>query len=173
MELETPVALVIGANKGIGKAIARGLVMRGILVNLGARDVERGRQAAEELGAAGTVSFLSLDVLDEGSIAVAVQEIATRYGRLDILVNNAGISGQIKLPSEYTSADIRTVYATNVFAVVDVINAFLPLLQRSSAGRIVNVMGLSRRRRSVGWETSHGLFKLKDSFERVDRALCA
>lgn len=146
---ETKVALVTGANKGIGKAIARGLAQKGMTVLLGARDLERGMQAAEELSSNATVRFLQLDVTDEASVHAAAQEIAMRYGKLDVLVNNAGISGSGARPSEETVEDLQNVYNTNVFAVVRVTNALLPLLRLSPAGRIVNVTSL---RGSIGDE---------------------
>lgn len=146
---ETKVALVTGANKGIGKAIVRGLAQKGMTVLLGARDPERGMQAAEELSSNGTVHFLQLDVTDEASVRAAAQEVATRYGKLDVLVNNAGISGSGARPSEETVEDLQNVYNTNVFAVVRVTNALLPLLRLSPAGRIVNISSL---RGSIGDE---------------------
>jgi NAD(P)-dependent dehydrogenase (short-subunit alcohol dehydrogenase family) len=130
------IALVTGANKGIGKEIARQLLAEDILVLIGSRDSARGQAAAEELGTRSVV----LDVTDQASVEAAAKLVEDEYGRLDILVNNAGITaaGQGK-PSE-TSADVvRTVYDTNVFGVVRVTNAFIPLLRRSSAPRIVNV----------------------------------
>ncbi len=148
----TTVALVTGANKGIGKAIARGLARQGITVLLGARNAERGMQAAADLSSDGTVHFLVLDVTDEGSIHAAVQEIAERYGKLDILINNAGIALGVTSPSEETVQNIRAVYETNVFAVVAVTNACLPLLRLSRAGRIVNVTSL---RGSLGDEGAY------------------
>nr|AEE65483.1 short-chain dehydrogenase/reductase SDR [uncultured bacterium BAC AB649/1850] len=139
--MSAAVALVTGANKGIGREIARQLGRHGAVVLLGARDEERGKRAAEELTAEGlTVSPLPLDVTDAGQIAAAAAEITRRHGRLDILVNNAGVAGRDDgTPSGTTVADLREVYDTNVFAVVAVTNAMLPLLRRSPAGRIVNV----------------------------------
>ncbi len=139
---ETKVALVTGANKGIGKAIVRGLAQKGMTVLLGARNPERGIQAARELSNDGTVLFLQLDVTDEASVQAAAREIAARYGRLDVLVNNAGIGLGASRPGEETVQNMRMVYETNVFAVVAVTNALLPLLRLSRAGRIVNVTSL-------------------------------
>ncbi|MEU0789351.1 SDR family NAD(P)-dependent oxidoreductase [Amycolatopsis sp. NPDC005961] len=133
-------ALVTGGNKGIGKAIAAGLVRRGFTVYSGARDERRGEAAAAEIGA----RFVRLDVLSDEDVENAVREI----GELDVLVNNAGInSGGYGKPSEETAEAFRLVYETNVFAVVRVTNAFLPLLRRSPAGRIVNV---TSKRGSIG-----------------------
>ena len=136
------VALVTGANKGIGKAIARGLAQKGMTVLLGARNPERGRQAAQELSADGMVRFLLFDVTDEVSIKAAAEEIARRYGKLDVLVNNAGTNVGRQRPSEVTAVSMREVYETNVFGVVAVTYAMLPLLRQSPAGRIVNISSL-------------------------------
>lgn len=138
----TTVALVTGANKGIGKAIARGLAQKGMTVLLGARNPERGMQAARELSADGTVLFLQLDVTNEASINAAAKEIARYYGKLDVLVNNAGTNVGRQQPSEVTAASMREVYETNVFGVVAVTHAMLPLLRQSPAGRIVNISSL-------------------------------
>jgi NAD(P)-dependent dehydrogenase (short-subunit alcohol dehydrogenase family) len=139
------IALVTGANKGIGKAIVQGLARDGFIVYLGARNPERGRTAAAELQADGAVHFAQLDVLDSASVQAAAQAIASEAGRLDVLVNNAGF----RTPAEEIAEDMRTVYETNVFAVVRVTNAFMPLLLRSDAGRIVNV---TSKRGSIGEE---------------------
>ncbi|TDQ01169.1 SDR family oxidoreductase [Labedaea rhizosphaerae] len=126
------IALVTGANKGIGKEIARGLARLGHTVLVGARDTTRGKEAVAELEGDGDVRLQQLDVTDAESIAAAAQSIENEFGRLDVLVNNAGILSM-------THDDLRPIYETNVFGVVDVTNALLPLLRRSSAGRIVNV----------------------------------
>ncbi|GHF39904.1 NAD(P)-dependent dehydrogenase (short-subunit alcohol dehydrogenase family) [Amycolatopsis bartoniae] len=126
-------ALVTGANKGIGKEIARALLAAGCTVLLGSRDAERGQRAVDELG--GGARLLVLDVTGEDSIAAA----ASRVERLDILVNNAGISVGAGTPAEATADELRRMYETNVFGVLAVTNAFLPLLRRSAHPRIVNV----------------------------------
>ena len=137
------IALVTGANKGIGKAIVQGLARDGFIVYLGARNPDRGRAAAAELAADGDVRFVQLDVTDAASVSAAAQTIESEVGRLDVLVNNAGISSapgsRFRAPAEENAENIRTVYETNVFAVVTVTNSFIPLLLRSDAGRIVNV----------------------------------
>jgi NAD(P)-dependent dehydrogenase (short-subunit alcohol dehydrogenase family) len=135
------IVLITGANKGLGFEIARQLGEQGAIVLLSARDEVRGKQAADSLTARGlSVVPLRIDVTDSASIASAAREIGQRYGRLDILVNNAGITGSFKgLPSEVTPDQLREVYDTNVFGVVAVTNAMLPLLRRSAAGRIVNM----------------------------------
>jgi NAD(P)-dependent dehydrogenase (short-subunit alcohol dehydrogenase family) len=138
----TSIAFITGANKGIGFATARQLGELGWIVLVGSRDEINGRQAERELRDSGVEArFVPLDVTDEASIAAAAQWIEAEYGRLDALVNNAGIargdwSGR---PSETTLATLREVYETNVFGVVAVTNAMLPLLRTAPAARIVNV----------------------------------
>jgi NAD(P)-dependent dehydrogenase (short-subunit alcohol dehydrogenase family) len=138
---EQRVALVTGANKGIGFAIARGLLEQGIVVYLGARDAARGERAAAALAHAGPgARFVHLDVTDSASIAAAAGSIDREQSLLDILVNNAGIVVQpVHSPSQTPVSDMRQTYETNVFGVVAVTNAMLPLLRRSRAGRIVNL----------------------------------
>ncbi|SIR05402.1 SDR family oxidoreductase [Micromonospora avicenniae] len=136
------IALVTGANKGIGYATARQLGERGMTVLVGARDATRGRDAEGKLRGDGVdARFVSLDVTDEASCAAAAELVEREYGHLDVLVNNAGIvrADGSALPSETTVATLREVYETNVFGVVAVTNAFLPLLRNAPAARIVNV----------------------------------
>jgi NAD(P)-dependent dehydrogenase (short-subunit alcohol dehydrogenase family) len=150
MSTKAKIALITGANKGIGYAIAKGLVRAGFTVMLGARDIQRGTHAAAQLASEGDVRFIQLDVTDEASVQTAAQKIAADFGRLDVLVNNAGIASdgtRFRKPSEETAAGIRTVFETNVFAVVTITNAFLPLLRNAPAGRIVNV---TSKRGSIG-----------------------
>jgi NAD(P)-dependent dehydrogenase (short-subunit alcohol dehydrogenase family) len=123
--------LITGANKGLGFATARQLAVAGHQVWIGARDVTRGRQAADALDA----RFVQLDVTNDRSVAEAVKTV----GSLDVLVNNAGISGGRISPSEATADNMRTVYETNVFGPVRVLHAFLPLLEKSPAPVVVNV----------------------------------
>ncbi|MBV8931841.1 MAG: SDR family oxidoreductase [Kutzneria sp.] len=151
----TSVALVTGANKGIGREIARGLATRGCTVLGSARDERRGRAAVAELNADGRdVRFVQLDVTDERSIAAAARGISEEFGRLDVLVNNAGVVEQPYDTSGPVSvAAMRAVYETNVFGVVAVTDTMLPLLRRSDAGRIVNV---SSRLGSLTAHTSPG-----------------
>jgi len=138
----TTIALITGANKGIGFATAQLLAGRGMTVLLGARDADRGQQAEQALReAGGQARFVLLDVTDEKTAGQAAAWIEAEYGRLDVLVNNAGIArgdghGQ---PSETTAGTLREVFETNVFGVVAVTNAMLPLLRRAPAARIVNV----------------------------------
>jgi NAD(P)-dependent dehydrogenase (short-subunit alcohol dehydrogenase family) len=134
------VAIVTGANKGIGKEVARQLAQAGLTVLLGSRDERRGTAAAEELAASGVVVRpLQLDVTDAASIAAAHDRVVNEFGRLDVLVNNAAYSGGINKPSRVNVEIMRRVLETNVLGIVAVTNAFLPLLRQSPAPRIVNV----------------------------------
>ncbi|AUY52714.1 SDR family oxidoreductase [Streptomyces sp. CB01881] len=136
----SPVALVTGANKGIGFAVARELGLLGGTVYLGTRDAARGESAGRALRAEGIdARVLALDVTDDASVARAAGRLAGEVERLDVLVNNAGVAGPEVLPSETPVAEVRAAYETNVFGVVRVTNAVLPLLRRSPAGRIVNM----------------------------------
>ncbi|MFI6526793.1 SDR family oxidoreductase [Streptomyces uncialis] len=135
------IALITGANKGMGFETARQLGELGGVVLVGARDEGRGKRAADALVDRGVTAVpLRLDVTDPASVAAAAAEVERRYGRLDVLVNNAGVAGGFTgAPSAATAADMREVYETNVFGVVTVTHAMLPLLRRSAAGRIVNM----------------------------------
>jgi NAD(P)-dependent dehydrogenase (short-subunit alcohol dehydrogenase family) len=126
--------LITGANKGLGHEAARQLLAAGHDVWVGARDRERGRAAAEKLGA----RFVQLDVTDDASVAAATAAVGAAGG-LDVLVNNAGISGGRIPPSEVTPDDMRRVLETNVVGIVRVTQAFVPLLERSANPVIVNV----------------------------------
>ncbi|SCF30540.1 NADP-dependent 3-hydroxy acid dehydrogenase YdfG [Micromonospora chaiyaphumensis] len=140
--MTTTIALVTGANKGIGLATARQLGARGMTVLVGARDAARGRDAADKLRAEGAEArSVPLDVTDAASVAAVAGLVEREYGHLDVLVNNAGIirADGAGLPSETTLDSLREVYETNVFGVVAVTNALLPLLRRAPAARIVNV----------------------------------
>jgi NAD(P)-dependent dehydrogenase (short-subunit alcohol dehydrogenase family) len=139
----THIAFITGANKGIGFETARLLGARGMTVLVGSRDGDRGRQAEQTLRDAGADAHaVPLDVTDEATVRRAAQWVDATYGRLDVLVNNAGIvrgDGSRALPSETTVATLRTVFETNVYGVVAVTNAMLPLLRQAPAARIVNV----------------------------------
>jgi NAD(P)-dependent dehydrogenase (short-subunit alcohol dehydrogenase family) len=155
---EQTIALVTGANKGIGQEIAAGLGALGWSVGIGARDEKRGEAAVEKLRAAGVDAFgVRLDVTDDASVAAAVALIEERAGRLDVLVNNAGVTGG--LPQEPTVVDpatVRTAVETNVIGVIRVTNAMLPLLRRSASPRIVNMsstVGSLTRQSTPGAET--------------------
>jgi NAD(P)-dependent dehydrogenase (short-subunit alcohol dehydrogenase family) len=138
---ETTVALVTGANKGIGYEIARGLGESGATVLVGARDGRRGAVAAEKLATEGITAVpVELDVTDPVSVSVAAALIGREYGKLDILVNNAGVlveRGQ--KPSAMPIEAVQRLYETNVYGVIRVTNALLPLLRLSAAGRVVNL----------------------------------
>ncbi|TDD63573.1 SDR family NAD(P)-dependent oxidoreductase [Actinomadura rubrisoli] len=131
------IALVTGANKGIGREIAAQLAERGLTVVLAARSKDRGDKAAAELG----LQTVVMDVTDPASVRDAALRIKEDHGRLDVLVNNAGISGDPdrQRPGTADTDLVRTVFETNVFGVITVTEAMLPLLRHSSAPRIVNV----------------------------------
>jgi NAD(P)-dependent dehydrogenase (short-subunit alcohol dehydrogenase family) len=129
-----PTTLITGANKGLGREAAGRLLAAGHDVWLAARDPDRGRAAADELGA----RFVQLDVTDDASVARAAEHVEAETG-LDVLVNNAGIGGA-RVPVDQTTADhLRHVYETNVFGVVRVFSAFAPLLACSEHPVVVNV----------------------------------
>ena len=146
---DRPVALVTGANKGIGLQIAKDLAGHGFTVLVGSRDLEQGEKAAKSLGA--DARAIQLDVTNQASIAAAAERIRNELGRLDVLVNNAGIShagepgrslaemarsGRLSVAS---LDEVRAVFETNVFGVIAVTQAMLPLLREAPAARIVNV----------------------------------
>jgi len=147
---DKPVALVTGANQGIGLQIARDLVAYGFTVLVGSRNFERGKAAAREIGS--DAHALQLDVTDQDSITAAAKRVGDEFGRLDVLVNNAAISNTGMQPGvsveEYSRStrpsvvsldEMRAVFETNVFGVVAVTQAMLPLLREAPAARIVNV----------------------------------
>ena len=147
---DKPVALVTGANQGIGLQIAKELVAHGFTVLVGSRNFERGEAAAEQIGP-GAIA-LQLDVTDQASIAAAAERVRKELGRLDVLVNNAAISNTRMRPNvsfeEYSKStrpsnvsldEVRAVWETNVFGVLTVTQAMLPLLREAPAARIVNV----------------------------------
>jgi len=143
------IALVTGANQGVGNEIAKALAANGYIVYLGSRKLENGEKAAAEIGE--HAKAVQLDVTQQESIHAAVTKITSEYGRLDLLVNNAGIShagNAPKSPEELMRTgravnvsldEVRTVWETNVFGVIAVTQAALPLLRKSAAARIVNV----------------------------------
>lgn len=146
---EKRIALVTGANQGVGLQVAKELVANGVVVFVGSRDLTRGEDAATEIGP-GAIA-VQLDVTDAASIAAAVDRIRSSSGHLDLLVNNAGISQTTKRTlgsAEYVASskasnasldEIRAVWDVNVFGVLAVYQAMLPLLRESSDARIVNV----------------------------------
>jgi NAD(P)-dependent dehydrogenase (short-subunit alcohol dehydrogenase family) len=138
---EKTIALVTGANKGIGYEIAAGLGALGWSVGVGARDDGRRAAAVEKLRTAGIDAFgVPLDVTDDASAVAAARLIDGRTGRLDVLVNNAGVTGGMpQEPTQVSPEQVRAVVETNVLGVMRVTNAMLPLLRRSAAPRIVNM----------------------------------
>ncbi|MFE5478799.1 SDR family NAD(P)-dependent oxidoreductase [Nocardia sp. NPDC056541] len=136
----TTIALVTGANKGLGRETVRRLAEAGWLVFLAARDTALGEAAAAEFTAAGVdVRFVPLDVTSDDSVAAAADIVKATTGRLDVLINNAGIGGPRSAPSETGPDDLREVFETNVFGPVRVTNAFVGLLRLSDHPRIVMV----------------------------------
>src|SRR5580704_10533510 len=143
------IALVTGANQGVGFQVAKELVANGLTVLVGSRNFERGEAAAKEIGPGATA--LQLDVTDRVSIADAAERIRSEFGRFDLLVQNAAISNtrkgslsleeyaKISRPSNASLDELRTVWETNVFGVLAVYQAMLPLLRESADARIVNV----------------------------------
>src|ERR1700729_886082 len=147
---DKPVALVTGANQGIGLQIAKDLAAHGFTVLVGSRDLGRGEEAARTVD--GDARALQLDVTDQASIAAAAERVRDEFGRLDVLVNNAAISSTSKQPgmsiqehaaltrpSNVSIDEVRAVWETNVFGVLAVYQAMLPLLREAPAARIVNV----------------------------------
>lgn len=144
-----PVALVTGANQGVGFQIAKALAANGYIVYLGSRNFSNGEKAAADIGANACV--IQLDITQQSTIHAVVEYIEAAYGRLDLLVNNAAISHAGKpgrALEEITAAgrastasldEVRAVWETNVFGVISVTQAMLPLLRKSAAARIVNI----------------------------------
>jgi NAD(P)-dependent dehydrogenase (short-subunit alcohol dehydrogenase family) len=135
-----PVAVVTGANRGIGLEVCRQLAGRGYAVVLGSRDPRKGRRAAARLGDAPNVTPCQLDVADDDTVRAAARWVAERFGRCDALVNNAAI--HYDPGSRAASADLAVVHEameTNLFGAWRTVLAFLPLLRSSGRGRIVNV----------------------------------
>jgi len=126
--------LITGGNKSLGYETARRLIEAGQTVWIGARDETRGRAAAEQLGA----RFVQLDVTDDDSIAAAATTVAAEGG-VDVLINNAGVVGPRVAPEDMTGSDILETFDTNVFGIVRMTTAFLPILRDSSAPAIINV----------------------------------
>jgi NADP-dependent 3-hydroxy acid dehydrogenase YdfG len=138
--LEGRVALVTGANKGIGLEIARQLAASGVTALVGARDSARGEAAAKALAADQLdARFVRIDVTEQSTIDEGASRIETDFGRLDILVNNAGIGIDNAPPSQLEMDVLRRTYETNFFGVFAVTKTMLPLLRKSDGARIVNI----------------------------------
>jgi NAD(P)-dependent dehydrogenase (short-subunit alcohol dehydrogenase family) len=144
--MNTPkIALITGANKGIGLETARQLAQQKIIVLIGARDAAKGESAAKTLRDEGLdARALTIDVSDGASIQRAADSVAKEFGQLDILINNAGV--MLDEPTKAVSAQSletwRTTFDTNVFGLIATTQAFLPLLRKSEAGRIVNLSSI-------------------------------
>lgn len=152
------IALITGANKGLGFETARQLGRQNIKVLVGARNETRGQAAAEKLRAEGfEAEFVLLDVSDEKTHEAAAKYIEENYGKLDILVNNAGIVLEtlIRTPSDVSLDVLRKTFDTNFFGVIAVTKTFLPLIKKSNAGRIVNVssgLGSLAQNADANWD---------------------
>lgn len=153
------IALVSGANKGIGLETVRQLAQKGIQVLLGARDSVKGEKAASVLKAESLdVEFVSLDVSNQDSINSCRDFIASKYGVIDILVNNAGVmSADYNQSLEQININvIRETFETNFFGLIALTQAMLPFIKKSSSGRIVNlssILGsLSRMSETYDWK---------------------
>lgn len=146
------IAIVTGANRGIGLEVVRQLAQKGMTVILGSRDLEKGEAAAAKLADAGLqVLPRQLDVVDPDSIAQLTAQVEQAFGRLDVLVNNAGILYDTW--QQASTADLDTVQeaiATNTLGPWRMCNAFIPLLRRSQQGRIVNVSSEAGSLTSMG-----------------------
>jgi NAD(P)-dependent dehydrogenase (short-subunit alcohol dehydrogenase family) len=132
---DVSITLITGANKGLGRETARRLLDAGHVVLAGARDAQRGRQAADELGAV----FLEIDPTSDTSVAAAAERVRSEYGRLDVLINNAGTAEPRVGAADLTADDAMAGFGINVFGPIRVTHAFLPLLRASDHPRIVNV----------------------------------
>jgi NAD(P)-dependent dehydrogenase (short-subunit alcohol dehydrogenase family) len=146
MAITKKIALITGANKGLGFEMARQLGQTGVLVILAARDPQKGEAAAEKLRGEGLdTQFLKLDVTNPGDRAAAAAFLADKFGHLDILINNAGVStGDLggEKASAATPEALHEIFETNFFAPVALTQALLPLLKKSDAGRIVNMSSI-------------------------------
>ena len=135
------VALITGANRGIGFEVGRQLAARGFVVLLTARDAAKAQAAAEALRSVGRVQPLVLDVADADSIAKAAADVASRYNCLDVLINNAGIQYDTweKVEDADIEGTVMEAIKTNLLGPWRTLKAFLPLLRKSRAGRIIDV----------------------------------
>ena len=153
------VAIVTGANRGIGRAIVCGLAQHGLIAVMGARDVAKGRAvAAEVLATEGlTLPVVALDVTSDDSVGVAVAEVMARFGRIDVLVNNAAIlldgpGSPVSNVAAIPVAMVRETYETNVIGPLRTIQAVLPVMQAQCYGRIVNLSSMAGQLSEMGAE---------------------
>ncbi len=146
MAIDKKVALITGANRGIGLETARQLGQKGITVVVAARTQAAAEETAAKLKSEGIDAFpVKLDVTSAADRDAAAATVAENFGKLDILINNAGVGARSMFEltvSQTTEEELQTVFGTNVFAVVGVTRAFLPLLKKSEAGRIVNLSSI-------------------------------
>ncbi|WP_420572610.1 SDR family oxidoreductase [Kordia sp.] len=139
MSTTKKVALITGANKGIGFETAKTLLEKGYIVILGVRDEKKGQHAVHQLQNV-NARYVVIDVTDEKSISLAEQYIHDNFGKLDVLVNNAGIWIDFGVPMlEVSIKDIETTLKVNTVGVIAVIKEFIPLLKKSESGNIINV----------------------------------
>jgi NAD(P)-dependent dehydrogenase (short-subunit alcohol dehydrogenase family) len=137
------IAVITGANRGLGFATARRLGQSGVRVIVGARNLAHGEEAVARLRREGLdCEPLRIDVDSPASVRGAAKLVEREHGRIDILINNAGILPEATAPDVDRPLDlgmVRETFETNVFGTISVTNEFLPLLRRSASGRIVNV----------------------------------
>jgi NAD(P)-dependent dehydrogenase (short-subunit alcohol dehydrogenase family) len=154
--MSNKVALVTGGNKGIGKELVRELATRGHTVYLGARDEQRGQAAAQELArACGDVRFVRLDLTDSATISAAAEMVKREAGKLDVLINNAGVALEREPPSTANVTLVKETFQTNYFGMIEVTQAFLPLLRASTTRVILNVtsgLGSITKHTDPSWE---------------------
>jgi NAD(P)-dependent dehydrogenase (short-subunit alcohol dehydrogenase family) len=146
-ESNRKVALVTGANKGLGFEMSRQLAQQGLTVIIAARNLEAAVSAATTLKNEGlNAESIVLDINDSNQVQSAAQEIQNRFGKLDVLINNAGVmlDGEwaISNASSVSVDIIRKTFDTNFFALVEVTQALLPLILKSKSGRIVNMASI-------------------------------
>jgi NAD(P)-dependent dehydrogenase (short-subunit alcohol dehydrogenase family) len=146
MAQEKKVALITGANRGIGFETAKQLGEQGITVVVGARKLDAAEETAAKLKALGVDAYgIQLEVTSEADRKAAAKYIEEKFGKLDILINNAGVgasTGFTPVNSEVTDEELTRIFGTNVFALIAVTRELLPLLKKSPAGRIVNLSSI-------------------------------